>query len=137
MTSDDWERWARTIEELYRPADRTWLSLFADDAEYVGPHMGPVNDMHAVHDVTESMFADFGWRLTSLRGAEDFAAFEYEFTGAYIGPGAPEGGIPIVAHGACIVDVDQDGLVCRMLEYARPGEVEGQISAWLASPAGG
>lgn len=129
MTPEDWDRWARTIEELYRPADRTWIStLFADDCEYVGPHLGPIRDMHAVHDVTESMFTDFGWTITSMRGAERFAAFEYAFTGTYIGPGAPEGGVPVVAHGACIVDVDDDGLICAMREYARPGEVEAQLA---------
>ena len=139
MTPDDWDQWARRFETLYRPADRTWFSLFSPDVVYQGPHMGPIADLGAVHDVTESMFAGFGWVITSIRGGPDWAVFEYEFTGSYIGPGSPTGdGVPVTAHGVCIIDVGPDGLVTAMREYASPGEVEGQLAAWRpdSAPAG-
>jgi hypothetical protein len=128
VNPDDWEPWARRFEAMYRPGDRGWFALFAPDAVYQGPHLGPIADMGAVHDVTESMFARFGWQITSIRGTETWAVFEYTFSGAYIGPGAPPEGTPVVAHGVCIIDVDDAGLVTGMSEYARPGEVETQLA---------
>ncbi len=128
MNPADWEPWARRFETMYKPGDRGWFSLFAPDAVYQGPHLGPVADMGAVHDVTESMFARFGWEITSIRGTEGWAVFEYTFTGDYIGPGATVEGVPVTAHGVCIIDVDADGLITAMREYASPGEVEGQLA---------
>jgi hypothetical protein len=128
MDAQEWGRWARRFETMYKPGDRGWFALFAPDAVYEGPHLGPIADMGAVHDATESMFARFGWQITSIRGTDSWAVFEYVFSGDYIGPGVTPPGVPVVAHGVCIIDVDAAGLITAMREYASPGEVEGQLA---------
>lgn len=123
----DWDAWARRFEEA--DADG-FESLFATERTFEDPVTAPTADVRGVSELTASVFPDWRRRVDVIRGGEDWAVFEWTGTATYRGPGAAEGeGVPVVMHGATVVEVDADGLVTRWRDYLDTNEPLSQIQA--------
>jgi hypothetical protein len=106
-----------------------WRGLFAEGATFADPNTTtPTADLKGISRDTRSIFPDWEQEITSIRGGERWAVFEWIGRATYA-PGAdrPGAGTPIEMHGATIVEVDGDGLVTSWRDYLDRKEPEDQI----------
>ncbi|MBV8982786.1 MAG: nuclear transport factor 2 family protein, partial [Acidimicrobiia bacterium] len=112
----DWDAWARKTERALDVAGRgDWRGLFAPGATFSDPNTPSTTDMRQISRDTRSIFPDWTQEITSIRGGEDWAVFEWIGRATY--DGDPGRGAPIEMHGATIVEVDADGLVTMWRDY--------------------
>lgn len=132
----DWDAWARKVEAAVDMRSRgDWAGLFAPGAHFADPAQS-TGDLRAVARGTRELFPDWNQEVTSIRGGDRWAFFEWIGRATY----APEGGGPgagaaIEMHGATIVEVDADGLVTSWRDYLDRKQPEEQIRK--AAKAGG
>ena len=124
----DWEAWARRAEKALDVAGRgDWKGLFAPGANFGDPHTPSTQDLGRISNQTRRIFPDWTQEITTIRGADGWAVFEWVGRGTFTRPNAPGDGTPIVMHGATIVEVDADGRVTRWRDYLDRKEPEEQI----------
>jgi hypothetical protein len=122
----DWEAWARKTEEALDVAKRgDWKGLFAPGARFSDPNTPSTTDVRKISRDTRTIFPDWTQEITSIRGGDDWAVFEWIGRATY--QGDPGCGAPIEMHGATIVEVDADGLVTSWKDYLDRKEPENQI----------
>jgi hypothetical protein len=125
----DWEAWARRAEQaLAFEEDGSWRDLFAPDATFGDPATPDTSDLRAVQRGTARIFPDWRQEITSIRGGDDWAVFEWIGRATYAGDDAAKGA-PVEMHGATIIEVDGDGLVTRWRDYLDRKEPEDQLRA--------
>jgi SnoaL-like domain len=128
----DWDDWARRTERaLDFQQDGSWRDLFAPGAEFGDPHTPSTTDLKSVQRGTAEIFPDWRQEITTIRGDDDWAVFEWIGRATYAGQGAddPLAGTPIEMHGATIVEVDAGGLVTKWRDYLDRKEPEQQLKA--------
>jgi hypothetical protein len=127
----DWEAWARTAEEALDFSGRgKWRSLFAAGATFSDPATTtPTSDLRQIQGQTGRVFPDWRQEITSIRGGDDWAVFEWIGRATYTPPEGPP--VPVEMHGATIVEVDASGLVTLWRDYLDRKEPEEQIRAAL------
>ncbi len=78
---------------------------------------------------TAEVFPDWSQEITTIRGGDDWAVFEWIGRATYAGRGAddPVAGTPIEMHGATIVEIDGEGLVTKWTDYLDRKEPEVQL----------
>jgi hypothetical protein len=122
----DWQAWARKAEAAIDvAAGGDWKGLFAPGASFSDPNTPSTNDMRQIARDTRAIFPDWTQEITSIRGAEDWAVFEWIGRATYAGE--PGKGARIEMHGATIVEVDSEGLVTSWRDYLDRKEPEDQI----------
>ena len=122
----DWEAWARKAEKALDVAGRgDWRGLFAPDATFSDPNTPSTTDVRQISRDTRAIFPDWTQEITSIRGGDDWAVFEWIGRATY--EGEPGKGARIEMHGATIVEVDADGLVTSWRDYLDRKEPENQI----------
>jgi limonene-1,2-epoxide hydrolase len=124
----DWDAWARKFEQT-EGAD-AFEALFAPGGLFQDPVTPPTADVRGVVDLTDSVFPDWRQQIHSIRGGDGWAVFEWTGTATYGDPGTAQGDrIPIVMHGATVIEVDDGGLVTRWRDYLDTNEPLSQIQA--------
>lgn len=132
----DWEAWARRAEVALdhgrAGGGGPWRALFAPKATFADPATTtPTGDLRRVQKQTTRIFPDWRQEITSIRGADDWAVFEWVGRGTYTPlEGLP---VPIEMHGVTIIDVNADGLVTKWKDYLDRKEPEEQIRRGLSS----
>ena len=117
----DWDKFARRVERAVdMRGDGGFRDLFAPGARFADPANDPTEDLRDIQRQTRDVFPDWRQEVTSIRGGEDWAVFEWIGHATYKG-------IPITMHGATIVEVDADGLVTSWRDYLDRKEPEEQI----------
>jgi hypothetical protein len=130
----EWEAWARRVEKAIDVAGRgDWKGLFAPGATFSDPATSSTDDLRAIAHDTKRVFPDWTQEITSIRGGDDWAVFEWVGRATYLGGerDEPGSGAPIEMRGATIVEVDADGLVTRWRDYLDRKEPEEQIRRHL------
>jgi hypothetical protein len=127
----DWEAWARRAEEALDVAGRgDWKGLFAAGAVFSDPATTtPTEDLRGISRDTRAVFPDWTQEITTIRGGDDWAVFEWVGRATYT-PSRPEdpgAGARIEMHGATIIEIDEAGLVTRWRDYLDRKEPEAQI----------
>jgi hypothetical protein len=126
----DWNGWARRAEAALDVGGRgDWYGLFAPGATFADPATtDPTTDLREISHGTKRLFPDWRQQITSIRGGDEWAVFEWTGYGTY-SPGAdqPGHGAPIEMHGATIVEIDGTGLVTSWRDYLDRKEPESQI----------
>ena len=121
----DWDAWARKAEvAIDMAAGGDWKGLFAPGATFTDPANPTTGDLRDISRQTRTVFPDWRQEITSIRGGDDWAVFEW------IGRATFRGEAPIEMHGATIVEVDGDGLVTTWRDYLDRKEPEDQIRRW-------
>lgn len=131
----DWDAWARRAEGcLAADGLGSWKELFAGGAVFSDPQTTtPTSDLSKISQQTLSIFPDWRQEITSIRGGEDWAVFEWIGRATYSPQsGGPGAGAQIEMHGATIVEVDDQGLVTRWRDYLDRKEPEEQILHYLS-----
>jgi hypothetical protein len=127
----DWEAWARRCEAALDVEGRgDWRGLFAPGATFADPHTTtPTADLRSISRDTRAIFPDWTQEITSIRGGEDWAVFEWIGRATFTppDPSSPGAGCRIEMHGATIIEVDADGLVTSWRDYLDRKEPEQQI----------
>ena len=124
----DWEDWARRAELALDVAARgDWKGLFAPDATFGDPHTPSTKDLGSISRQTKKIFPDWRQEITSIRGTDRWAVFEWIGRGTFSMPDTPGGGTPVTMHGATIIEVNEDGLVTWWRDYLDRKEPEEQI----------
>ena len=137
----DWEAWARKAELALDVAKRgDWKALFAPDATFGDPHTPSTKDLRSIAQQTRTIFPDWTQEITSIRGGADWAVFEWIGRGTFSMPDAPGvyagtdlKSVPVVIHGATIIEVNPQGLVTKWRDYLDRKEPEEQILAAISS----
>ncbi len=117
----DWDSFARRLEaaiDMRTPGG--WRELFAPGARFADPANAPTDDLRAIQRQTRDAFPDWHQEITSIRGGEDWAVFEWIGRATYKN-------IPITMHGATIIEIDADGLITSWRDYLDRKEPEDQI----------
>jgi hypothetical protein len=128
----DWDGWARRAEQaLAFGGEGSWRDLFADGATFGDPATPSTTDLRSVQRDTAAIFPDWAQEITTIRGTDSWAVFEWIGRATYAGrsPDDPVAGTPIEMHGATIVEVDGDGLVTTWRDYLDRREPEEQLRA--------
>jgi hypothetical protein len=129
----DWDAWARRAEAALDVAGRgDWKGLFAPGATFADPATTtPTADLRGVSRDTRAIFPDWTQEITSIRGGQDWAVFEWIGRATYTprSPSDPGAGCRIEMHGATLVGIDSDGLVTRWRDYLDRQEPADQIKA--------
>jgi hypothetical protein len=128
----DWDEWARRAERaLAFEQEGSWRDLFAPGATFSDPNTPQTDDLRAIQRETARVFPDWRQEITSIRGGDDWAVFEWIGRATYAGrsPDDPAAGTPVEMHGATIVEVDPDGLVTLWRDYLDRKEPEVQLRA--------
>jgi hypothetical protein len=132
-TSRDWEAWARRTEQALDMARRgDWRGLFAPGATFADPATTtPTADLRTISRDTRAIFPDWTQEITSIRGGDNWAVFEWVGRATYTppDPASPGAGAAIEMHGATIVEVNDDGLVLTWRDYLDRQEPASQIRA--------
>ena len=130
----NWEAWARRAEKALDVAKRgNWNGLFAPGATFGDPHTPSTKDLGRVSRQTARIFPDWTQEITSIRGAETWAVFEWIGRGTFTPADTPGNGTAVVMHGATIIEVDPEGLVTHWRDYLDRKEPEEQILAAIAA----
>ena len=125
----DWDGWARRAEQaLAFEGEGSWRELFAADATFGDPATPDTSDLRAVQRGTARIFPDWRQEITSIRGGDDWAVFEWIGRATYAGDD-DAAGTEVEMHGATIIEVDADGLVTRWRDYLDRKEPEDQLRA--------
>lgn len=134
----DWDAWARRAEAALDVAGRgDWQGLFAPGAVFGDPQTPSTTDLRSISKQTRNIFPDWRQKITSIRGGDTWAVFEWLGTGTFSMEEAPGAGTSVTIHGATIIEVDADGLVTRWRDYLDRKEPEEQILAGIAAAAAG
>jgi SnoaL-like protein len=126
----DWDAWARRAERAIDvAAGGDWKGLFAPDATFADPNSPATTDLRKISRETRDVFPDWTQEITTIRGGDDWAVFEWIGRATYqpAGSDGPGAGTKITMHGATIVQVDADGLVTSWRDYLDRKEPEDQI----------
>jgi hypothetical protein len=128
----DWDEFARTLETaLDMRSKGGFLDLFAPGARFADPANPPTDDLRDIQRQTRAVMPDWHQEVTSIRGGDDWAVFEWIGHATYQD-------VPITMHGATIIEVDGDGLITSWRDYLDRKEPEVQIKRALrARPADG
>ncbi|MGH9028691.1 MAG: nuclear transport factor 2 family protein [Acidimicrobiales bacterium] len=130
----DWETWAKRAENaLAFGGTESWKVLFAEGATFSDPATtNPTADLATVSRDTRKIFPDWSQEITSIRGGDRWAVFEWIGRATYTPPkDGPGAGAPVEIHGATIVEVDEEGLVTSWRDYLDRKEPEDQIRRHL------
>ena len=128
----DWDGWARRAERaLAFSAEGSWRDLFAEGATFGDPATPSTTDLRSVQRDTARIFPDWTQEITTIRGTDTWAVFEWIGRATYAGrsPDDPAAGARIEMHGATIVEIDGDGLVTMWRDYLDRREPEDQLRA--------
>ena len=135
----DWNAWARRAERAVDVAGRgDWKGLFAPGATFTDPATDGTTDLRTISRDTRHVFPDWTQEITSIRGGDDWAVFEWIGRATYCGGEGdePGSGARIEMRGATIVEVDADGLVTRWRDYLDRKEPEQQIRRYIKARRG-
>jgi len=136
----DWDEWARRAERALAFGDsrQSWRELFAPGAVFSDPNTTtPTSDLRAISRDTGSIFPDWTQEITSIRGGDDWAVFEWVGRATYTPDGGgPGAGAPIEMHGVTIIEVDDQGRVTMWRDYLDRKEPEDQIRRHARRGAG-
>jgi hypothetical protein len=129
MTTRDWDAYARTLEDaLDMSTPGRFRELFASGARFADPANAPTDDLRDIQRQTAKVFPDWRQEITSIRGGDDWAVFEWIGRATYRARGGgPGDGTPITMHGASIIELDADGLITSWRDYLDRKEPEEQI----------
>ena len=130
MDQGQWDEWARRAERVLTfEGDGNWLDLFAPDARFADPNTADTGDLRSVQRGTARIFPDWRQEITTIRGGDDWAVFEWIGRATYAGMSAddPAAGAEVEMHGATIIEVDSEGLVTRWTDYLDRKEPEDQL----------
>jgi hypothetical protein len=123
----DWDAWARKTEKALDVAGRgDWRGLFAPDATFSDPNTPSTTDVRKISRDTRAIFPDWTQEITSIRGGDDWAVFEWIGRGTFTPPGQTVGR-PMQMDGVTLVDVDGQGLVTKWRDYFDMKSVEDQL----------
>jgi SnoaL-like domain len=118
----DWDAYARTLEAALDMRGGTgFRDLFAPGARFADPANAPTGDVRDIQRQTRQIFPDWHQEITSIRGGENWAVFEW------IGRATFNETTPITMHGATILELDHDGLITSWRDYLDRKEPEDQI----------
>jgi SnoaL-like domain len=122
----DWDAWARRAEAaIDMSSGGDWKGLFAPGAVFADPNTpAGTGELREISRDTRAIFPDWHQEITSIRGGDTWGWF------VWVGRATYEGKIPVVMHGATVVEVDGDGLVTSWRDYLDRKEPEDQIRAW-------
>ena len=130
-STPDWDAWARRAERALAFGDgrESWKALFAPGAVFSDPNTTtPTADLGGISRDTRAIFPDWSQEITSIRGGDDWAVFEWIGRATYTPKDAGSGGAaPIEMHGATIIEVDAEGRVTSWRDYLDRKEPEDQI----------
>jgi hypothetical protein len=132
MAGRDWDEFARRLEDaLDMRSKGGFLELFAPGAKFADPANAPTDDLRDIQLQTRAVMPDWRQEITSIRGGEDWAFFEWIGRATYrsVGGDGPGDGTPIEMHGATIIEVDDAGLITSWRDYLDRKEPEDQIRA--------
>jgi SnoaL-like domain len=117
----DWDGYARKLEAALDMRGGTgFRDLFAAGGRFADPANAPTEDLRDIQQQTRQIFPDWHQDITSIRGGDDWAVFEW------IGR-ATFNGTPVTIHGATIIELDGDGLITSWRDYLDRKEPEDQI----------
>ena len=126
----DWDEFARKLETALDMTNRGgFLELFASGARFADPANAPTEDLRDIQHQTKKVMPDWRQEITSIRGGDNWAFFEWIGYATYRAreSGSPGDGTPIKMHGATIIEVDDDGLITSWRDYLDRKEPEDQI----------
>ena len=128
--SRDWDAWARDVErrlDVAHRSDTDFQDLFASDAVFIDPTQTKSTDeLPQVSKQTQSLFPDWTQEVTSIRGDEDWAVFEWIGRGTFT-PRGETAGRSMEMFGVTLVDVDGQGRVTQWRDYFDMKSVEDQL----------
>jgi len=128
--SRDWDAWAARVEralDVAHRSDTDFQALFAPDAVFIDPtQTKSTDDLPQVSKQTQALFPDWTQEVTSIRGEDDWAVFEWVGRGTFTPRGAAAGR-SMQMEGVTLVDVDQQGRVTRWRDYFDMKGVEEQL----------
>jgi hypothetical protein len=128
--SRDWDAYARKLEAaLDMKTKGGFLELFAPGARFADPANPSTDDLRDIQRQTRNVMPDWRQEITSIRGGDDWAVFEWIGYATYRSkePGGPGDGTAIEMHGASIIEVDAEGLITSWRDYLDRKEPEDQI----------
>jgi hypothetical protein len=135
--SRDWDAWARQVEralDVVNRSDTDFQNLFAADAVFIDPtQTKSTAELPDVSRATQAIFPDWTQEVTSIRGGDDWAAFEWIGRGTFTWKG--KAGEAVEMDGVTLVEVDSEGLVTRWRDYFDMKGVEEQMRSGLATTA--
>ncbi len=128
----DWVAYGRRLEaalDMRTPGG--FRELFAPGARFADPANAPTDDLRAIQAQTAKIFADWHQEITSIRGGDDWAVFEWIGRATFKASSGAEAvdGTPIEMHGASLIEVDADGLITSWRDYLDRKEPEDQLRA--------
>ncbi len=132
----NWDAYARELEaalDMRTPGG--FRDLFAPGARFADPANAPTEDLRDIQHQTRAVMPDWRQEITSIRGGDNWAFFEWIGYATYRAPGGdgPGNGTPITMHGATIIEVDGDGLITSWRDYLDRKEPEDQIKSAVRS----
>lgn len=136
----DWDRFARTLEDaLDMRTPGGFRDLFAPGARFTDPANAPTSDLRSVQHQTARVFPDWHQDITSIRGGDDWAVFEWVGHATFRSGSDADGvdGTPITMHGITIIEVDEDGRITSWRDYLDRKEPEDQLRAAARHPGSG
>jgi SnoaL-like protein len=130
--SRDWDAWARQVEralDVAHRSDTDFQDLFAPEATFIDPtQTKSTPELPDVSRATQAIFPDWTQEVTSIRGDDDWAAFEWIGRGTFT-PRGETAGRSMQMEGVTLVEVDGAGLVTRWRDYFDMKSVEEQLRA--------
>lgn len=130
MAAPDWDAFARKLEGALDMRSRGgFLALFAPGARFADPANAPTDDLRDIQHQTRKVMPDWRQEITSIRGGDDWAFFEWIGYATYHAPSGdgPGHGTSITMHGATVIEVDGDGRITSWRDYLDRKEPEDQI----------
>src|SRR5438477_309064 len=74
----DWDAWARRAEQaIDMRSGGDWKGLFAPGATFADPANAATDDLRDISRQTRVVFPDWSQEITSIRGGDDWAVFEW------------------------------------------------------------
>ncbi|HEV3225598.1 MAG TPA: nuclear transport factor 2 family protein [Acidimicrobiales bacterium] len=134
MAERDWQAFAGKLEAALDMGTKGgFRELFAPGARFADPANAPTDDLRDIQQQTRAVMPDWRQEITSIRGGDGWAFFEWIGYATYHGrdKSAPGHGTPITMHGASIIEVDDNGLITSWRDYLDRKEPEDQIRAAL------
>ena len=132
--SRDWDAWARQVEkalDVVNRSDTDFQALFAPNATFIDPTQTKTTaDLPDVSRATQAIFPDWTQEVTSIRGGDDWAAFEWIGRGTFTYRGKT--GAAVTMEGVTLVDVDAQGRVTHWRDYFDMKGVEEQMRSDFA-----
>ena len=127
--SRDWDAWARQVEralDVVNRSDTDFQDLFAPNATFIDPtQVASTENLPDVSRATQAIFPDWTQEVTSIRGDDNSAAFEWIGRGTFTWKGKQHGAVKM--EGVTLVEVDADGRVTRWRDYFDMKGVEEQM----------